>query len=552
MSWYDDRPWMERYDENTRSVGEIPARTALDMFSAAVESAPDGPAIRYLGGTLDYREVDELSDGVAAYLTENGFGKGDRLAIYLQNVPQFLLALLGTWKAGGVVVPLNPMYRDELSHILTDAGVTAIVCSENAWADRVAERASAAGVRIAMTASELDIQTSGDPRVFGGVTRVRAEGVPDLLEVARARAGADVADPGLVPDDVALVSYTSGTSGVPKGATNTHRNLTVNSSILRLYESKPAGSPIFALAPLFHITGMVCQLLTAIDLASPLILAYRFEAGVVLDALERERPVFMVGPSTAYMALMAHPDFSGERFASLEAVMSGGAPLPPAIVERFRELTGKYIRNGYGLTETSAPCVVVPPNLEAPVDPSSGTLAIGLPLPSAVIRIVGEDGHDLGPLEVGEIAVDGPMVVPAYWNKPDATAQSLPGGRLLTGDVGFMDAQGWVYVVDRKKDMINASGFKVWPREVEDVLYRHPAVREAAVVGEPDSYRGETVAAFVSLRPGQTVETDDLVEYCRERMASYKAPRRVEIVDELPKTASGKILRREMRRSTPA
>ncbi|MDV7357487.1 AMP-binding protein [Rhodococcus oxybenzonivorans] len=552
MSWYDDRPWMDRYGERVRRVGDIPARTALDMFESAVVTARDGPAVRYLGGTLGYREVDQLTDGIAAYLLENGFQRGDRVAIYLQNIPQFVLALIGTWKAGGVVVPLNPMYRDELAHILTDAGVTAIVCSESSWADRVGSRASEAGVRIALTSSELDIQTSNDERLFRTVTRARSENVPDLLEVARVRAGATVPDPGLTPEDIALVSYTSGTSGVPKGATNTHRNLTVNSAILRLYEDKPAGAPIFALAPLFHITGMVCQLLTAIDLASPLILVYRFEPGVVLDALERERPIFMVGPSTAYMALMAHPDFSGERFASLEAVMSGGAPLPPAIVERFRELTGKYIRNGYGLTETSAPCVVVPPNLEAPVDPASGTLAIGLPLPSAVVRIIGEDGKDLEPLEVGEIAVDGPMVVPAYWNKPDATAQSLPGGRLLTGDVGFMDAEGWVYVVDRKKDMINASGFKVWPREVEDVLYQHPAVREAAVVGEPDSYRGETVAAFVSLRPGTTVETADLVEYCRERLATYKAPRRVEIVDELPKTASGKILRREMRRRAPA
>ncbi|MEU2006345.1 AMP-binding protein [Rhodococcus sp. NPDC019627] len=552
MSWYDDRPWMDRYEESVRRVGDIPARTALDMFESAVVTAGDAPAVRYLGGTLGYREVDQLTDGIAAYLLENGFQRGDRLAIYLQNIPQFVLALIGTWKAGGVVVPLNPMYRDELAHILTDAGVTAIVCSESAWADRVGSRASEAGVRIALTSSELDIQNSDDERLFRTVTRARSESVHDLLEVARVRAGATVPDPGLTPEDIALVSYTSGTSGVPKGATNTHRNLTVNSAILRLYEDKPAGAPIFALAPLFHITGMVCQLLTAIDLASPLILVYRFEPGVVLDALERERPIFMVGPSTAYMALMAHPDFSGERFASLEAVMSGGAPLPPAIVERFRELTGKYIRNGYGLTETSAPCVVVPPNLEAPVDPASGTLAIGLPLPSAVVRIIGEDGKDLEPLEVGEIAVDGPMVVPAYWNKPDATAQSLPGGRLLTGDVGFMDAEGWVYVVDRKKDMINASGFKVWPREVEDVLYQHPAVREAAVVGEPDSYRGETVAAFVSLRPGTTVEAADLVEYCRERLATYKAPRRVEIVDELPKTASGKILRREMRRRAPA
>ncbi|MGX4712179.1 AMP-binding protein [Rhodococcus sp. DMF-1] len=548
MSWYDDRPWMAQYDPRVAEAGPVPRRTTLEVFADAVATAPDGPAITYLGAALTYREVDELSDGVAAYLFAQGFRKGDRLAVYLQNVPQFVLALFGAWKAGGAVVPLNPMYKDELDHILTDAGVVAVVCGEQAWADRVAERSAGAGVTIALTASELDLQTSNDERLFAGVERRRTPGVPDLLEVAREWAGRPVPDPGLVPDDIALVSYTSGTSGLPKGATNTHANLTVNCVLLRLYDEIPAGSPIFALAPLFHITGMVVQLLTAVDLAGPLVLAYRFDAGVVLDVLKRERPAFMVGPSTAFMALLAHPSFSSDAFESLLTLNSGGAPLPPAIVERFRERTGLYIRNGYGLTETSAPCVVVPSGREAPVDPDSGTLSIGLPLPTAMVRIVDEDGKDLGPGEVGEIAVEGPMVVPAYWNLPEATAQSIPGGRLLTGDVGFMDAQGWVYVVDRKKDMINASGFKVWPREVEDVLYRHPAVREAAVVGVPDSYRGESVAAFVSLRPDQQVDPDELVTWCRERLAAYKAPRSVEILDELPKTTSGKILRREMRR----
>ncbi|MGP3998726.1 AMP-binding protein [Streptomyces sp. 8N706] len=552
MSWFDDRPWTALYNERMATVEPVADRTALELLAHAVSTAPDGPAITYLGGTLTYREVDELTDGVAHYLLERGFRPGDRLALYLQNVPQFVLALFGAWKAGGVVVPLNPMYRDELAHILTDAGVTAMVCDERAWAEHVRERATAAGVTTALTASPLDLQTLDDPRIFAGLTRQRSEGTDDILDVARARAGRLPAPPGRTPDDIALISYTSGTSGLPKGATNTHRNLTVNAVLLRLYDEVPAGSPIFALAPLFHITGMVVQLLTAVDLASPLVLAYRFEAGVVIDALKRERPAFMVGPSTAYMALMAHPDFSADAFGSLRTLNSGGAPLPPAIVERFREQTGRYIRNGYGLTETSAPCVVVPVDREAPVDPDSGTLSIGLPLPTAMVRIVGEDGKDLAPNEVGEIAVEGPMVVPAYWNRPGATAESIPNGRLLTGDVGFMDRQGWVYVVDRKKDMINASGFKVWPREVEDVLYRHPAVREAAVVGVPDPYRGETVAAFVSLRPGRSVEPQELVAYCREHLAPYKAPRTVGIRDELPKTTSGKILRRELRGAVSA
>ncbi|MBT2370186.1 long-chain fatty acid--CoA ligase [Streptomyces sp. ISL-10] len=552
MSWFDDRPWTAQYPERMAEVEPVGHRTTLELLADAVAAAPDSPATTYLGGTLTYREVDELSDGVAHYLLERGFRPGDRLALYLQNIPQFVLALFGAWKAGGAVVPLNPMYRDELAHILTDAGVSAIVCDEQAWSEHVRERATAAGVTTALTASPLDLQTLDDPRVFAGLTRQRSEGADDVLDVARARVGRRPARPGLTPDDIALISYTSGTSGLPKGATNTHRNLTVNAVLLRLYDEIPPGSPIFALAPLFHITGMVVQLLNAVDLASPLVLAYRFEPGVVIDALKRERPAYMVGPSTAYMALMAHPDYSAEAFASLRTLNSGGAPLPPAVVERFQEQTGLYIRNGYGLTETSAPCVVVPVGSEAPVDPDSGTLSIGLPLPTAMVRIVDEDGRDLGPNEVGEIAVEGPMVVPAYWNRPEATAESIPNGRLLTGDVGFMDRQGRVYVVDRKKDMINASGFKVWPREVEDVLYGHPAVREAAVVGVPDPYRGETVAAFVSLRPGGSAEPDELVAYCREHLAAYKAPRTVSIRDELPKTTSGKILRRELRGATSA
>jgi long-chain acyl-CoA synthetase len=547
MSWYDEKPWTSLYDEHTRQAGPAPVVTALDLFRTAVAKSPDEPALTYFDSRLTYREVDALTDGFAHYLARRGLRPGDRLAVFLQNVPQFVIALFGTWKAGGVVVPVNPMYRDELGHLLSDCGATAMLCSEQAWAERVGKECELAGIDICVTTSELDLQTQDDPRVFGSITRQPAADADDLLEVARAHAGQPVADPGLSPQDVALVSYTSGTSGVPKGATNTHGNLAVNAAVLRLYSQLPEGAPIFAMAPLFHITGMVCQILTAVDLAGPLVLAYRFEPGVVLEALRRDRPAYMVGPSTAYMALMAHPEMTRDDFASLHLVYSGGAPLPPAVVERFREMTGHYMRNGYGLTETSAPCVTVPAHLEAPVDPDSGTLSIGIPLPSTVVRIVDDDGNDLDPGEVGEIAVDGPMVVPGYWNMPDATAASLPGGRLLSGDVGFMDAQGWVYVVDRKKDMINASGFKVWPREVEDVLYTHPGVREAAVVGEPDEYRGETVAAYVSLRPGNGVPGEELVDYCKERLAAYKYPRRVEILDELPKTLSGKILRRELR-----
>jgi long-chain acyl-CoA synthetase len=247
------------------------------------------------------------------------------------------------------------------------------------------------------------------------------------------------------------------------------------------------------------------------------------------------------------MALAAHPACTPGHFSSFRMLSSGGAPVPPALVEKFRAAFGPYIRNGYGLTECTAPCASVPPEKEAPVDPVSGTLSVGLPGPDTLVRIVDDNGEDVPFGEHGEITVRGPMVVPGYWRRPKDSAAAIPKGELRTGDIGFMDDSGWLYVVDRKKDMINASGFKVWPREVEDVLYTHPAVREAAVVGVPDEYRGESVKAYVSLRPGAGVDPGELSVYCKERLATYKYPREVEVLPELPKTTSGKILRRELR-----
>jgi long-chain acyl-CoA synthetase len=545
MGWYDTKPWLASYGDE--AIPEVTPTTLPDTFRRTVAAVPDTTAIAYFDARLSYREVDELSDGVARHLLAAGFGRGDRLALVLQNIPQFVLALLGAWKAGGIVVPVNPMYRaGELTHVLTDAGVKAIVCSQRGWHDYIGALVPDSPVEIALTTSELDFQTRDDQRVLGQATRQETPGAADLLEAARSATGEiEPVRPAL--DDIALISYTSGTSGKPKGATNTHGNIGTNAALLAGSAGTAPGVALFALAPLFHITGMVCEVAYAIEVSGTLALAYRFEPGVVLDALLEHRPVYMVGPSTAYMALMAHPAASPAHFESFEALYSGGAALPPAVVAAFRERFGRYIHNGYGLTETTAGCVVVPRGREAPVDPESGTISIGLPVPGTIVRILTDDGAELPPGQAGEIAVEGPMVVPGYWNAPDATAAALPGGRLLTGDIGFMDERGWVYVVDRKKDMINAAGFKVWPREVEDVLYSHPAVREAAVVGVPDEYRGETVKAYVSPAPGQRADPAELVAYCKERLAAYKYPRTVEVLPELPKTASGKILRRELR-----
>ncbi|QHA03762.1 AMP-binding protein [Streptomyces broussonetiae] len=545
-SGYADRPWLALLDDAQRGPIE-PADSLVHALRTAVAEASDRTFLAYFDARLSYRQVDELTDSVAAHLAARGLERGDRVAVLLQNSPHFVLAVLGAWKAGATVVPVNPMYKSaEVGHVLRDGEVTALVCSDRAWESYLRDTAARSPVRIVLTGCELDFQTRNDARVLRFERLPQAPDADDLVTVAR-QGGTAPADRDPRPDDIALISYTSGTSGTPKGATNTHGNIMHNAERQSTGLGLPEAPVYYALAPLFHITGMVCQFGACLNSAGTLALTYRFEPGLVLEAFAEHQPHYTVGPSTAFMALAAHPDATREHFASFVNISSGGAPVPPALVEGFRERFGPYIRVGYGLTECTAPCAAVPPGLEAPVDPVSGTLSVGVPGADAFVRILDEQGAEVPFGEQGEIVVRGPQVVPGYWRRPDATAETFPDGELRTGDIGFMDEQGWLYVVDRKKDMINASGFKVWPREVEDVLYTHPAVREAAVVGVPDGYRGETVKAFVSLRPGAEADPDELAVYCKERLAAYKYPRQVEVLPDLPKTASGKILRRELR-----
>ncbi|MFE9249228.1 class I adenylate-forming enzyme family protein [Streptomyces sp. NPDC007088] len=548
-SIYAARPWTALLNEAQKAPVEPPA-TLVHGFRAHAEAHPGRTALAYFDGRLDYATTDALSDAVAARLAARGTAPGDRVALMLQNTPHFVLALLGAWKAGAVVVPVNPMYTTgEVRHVLADAGAGALICSDRAWEKYLREAVAGTTVHTVFTADEHGFQTRDDPRVLGFPRGRRPADTEDLEEIARTGHPAP-AVPLPAAADTALISYTSGTSGTPKGATNTHGNITYNAERQRTGSGIGEGACYFALAPLFHITGMVCELGACLLNGGTLALTYRFEAGAVLDAFAEHRPAYTVGPATAFMALAARPEATREHFASFRLISSGGAPLPPALVDTFQDRFGPYLHNGYGLTECTAPCASVPPGLRAPVDETSGTLAVGVPGPETVVRIVDEEGRDKPFGEQGEIVVSGPQVVPGYWRRPEATAESFPDGELRTGDIGIMDAEGWLYVVDRKKDMINASGFKVWPREVEDVLYGHPAVREAAVVGVPDSYRGESVKAYVSLREAGAASAEDLVAHCRERLAAYKYPRHIEILPELPKTTSGKILRRELRSRT--
>ena len=547
-TWYDERPWLALYNEGQPDTLAVEHDSALEMFAAAVRRAPDHPAIRYFDGTLTVRELDEQSSALACALQDRGFRPGDRLAIYLQNVPQWVVALLATWKAGGAAVSVNPMNRErELTCLLQDSGAGVLVCHDGLY-DTVARAVVPdTAVRTVLTTSELDYQTRDDPRVFAGVRRQRHEGTEDLLDVVRGAQGRTPPAVSPRPDDVAVLTYTSGTTGVPKGATNTHRNISFTSQAYRDWIGLTPDDVNLGGAPLFHITGLIGALGVSLLTPMTLLLTYRFEPSLVRDIVLEQRPTFTIMAITAFGALMNLPDVDKADFATIRKAFSGGAAIAPAMLAKVRDVLGLQVHQAYGLTETTSPSHFQPLGVTAPVDEVSGALSVGVPVYGTVVRILDDQGQPVPPGEVGEIETDGPQVVPAYWGKPEATAESLPGGRLRTGDVGFMTPEGWFFIVDRKKDMINASGYKVWPREVEDVLYTHPAVREAAVVGVPDEYRGETVKAFVSLQPGASVSPQDVVAFCKQRMAAYKYPRSVELVDELPKTVTGKILRRELR-----
>ncbi|MHA6617590.1 long-chain-fatty-acid--CoA ligase [Pseudonocardia sp. DLS-67] len=545
---YDERPWLARYDAGQPHDLELEHSDALAMFRAAVTRNPNGDAVRYFDGRITLRELDELSDAFAVGLLDSGLAAGDRVALYLQNVPQFVIGLLGTWKAGGIAVPINPMNRQrELELLLTDSGARVLVCLQSLYGDVAAEVVGRTGVQTVVTTSELDHQSKGDPRAFGGSARIDVPGTVDMVELT-ARFRGQVPPPvSFTPEDTACLTYTSGTTGPPKGAMNTHGNVVFNSQAYREWCNLTADDVILGVAPLFHITGLIAGVTSALLLGAPLVLFHRFEPSLAIDVLREERPTFTVGSITVFIALINAPNAERDALASLTKIWSGGAPIPPSTVKAFSAAFGQYIHNIYGLTETTSPSHGVPAGADAPVDEASGALSVGVPIYNTVVRILGDEGEELPPGEIGEIVTSGPQVVSGYWNKPEETARAIPGGALHTGDVGYMDADGWFYIVDRKKDQINAGGYKVWPREVEDVLYEHEAVREAAVVGVPDEYRGETVKAYVSLRPGRTADEAELIAFCRERMAAYKYPRQVEFMDEIPKTVTGKLLRRELR-----
>lgn len=521
----------------------------LNVFEAAVAADPAGPMVAYFDRVLSARDVDEQAEALAVHLQRSGLVTGDRVVLCLQNVPQYLIALIAAWKAGCIVVPANPMLRErELLDLLEDSGAAAIVILDELVAGCASALEDAPSLSTVVTTSALDYQSRNDARVFGAGARVGVGVGDDLARIVERHRGERVDRTVIGPDDPAVITYTSGTTGRPKGAINTHDNVVAGGRMYLDWFRLGPNDAILALAPLFHVTGLSGHIAAALTARVPLVMFYRFSPEVVAEAVEEHTATFTVGAITAFISLANTPGIRPESLASLRVVGSGGAPIAPATAEQVEAALGFYPHNLYGMTETTAPVLAVPVGTTAPVDPASGALAAGVPVHPDSIRVVDDEGRDLGPGEPGELLVRGPSVIPGYWERPEATREAFVGEYLRTGDVGFYDEDGWYYIVDRLKDMIIASGYKVWPRDVEDVLYGHPDVLEVVVVGVPHPYRGESVKAFVTLKPGAAVTAPELIEFARERMAAYKYPREVEIVSEIPRTATGKLLRRAMRR----
>ncbi|MGD0563454.1 MAG: AMP-binding protein [Roseiarcus sp.] len=539
------RPWMKFYKDNDALIDSGPA-TALDLFRAVRKQSL---AILYFDGVVDYAALDRLSDSLAAGWAARGVTRGDRVAIVLQNTPQFVIAALAAWKLAAIPVSLNPMYRAaELKRLFADCTPRAAVCHDDQWDTLTEAAAGIIGRDLLAWTSGREFQTRCDARVMPPSATAPAS---NDLRVILAAPSKSAPAAQVSADEVALLLYTSGTTGVPKGAMLTHRNLVHNASICASLLGLGPRSRIFGVAPLFHVTGFEVQMVSAFAAQSAIILTYRFQPAVVLEAFLEHRPTFIIGAITAFIALINQPEATPAHFASFDRLYSGGAPIAPAVINAFAQRFGRAIRSSYGMTELTAPCHLAPAEGPIPVDPNSGALSIGIPTPGTDAIVVDDAKKPLGPGKHGELVIRGPQVMAGYWRKRSETDEVLKGGWMHTGDVGFYDEAGWFYLVDRKKDMISASGFKVWPREVEDVLYAYPGVREAAVVGAPDDYRGETVIAYVSAEAGARLDIERIARYCRERLAAYKCPKQITVLGDLPKTATGKIMRNVLKVSPP-
>ena len=536
------RPWLRHYPAGLGASLEYPNIPLYRLLQDSARRFPDRTAIvAYDGETgretasKTYCALDDESSRLAAALADLGVLKGDRVAYSLQNSPFLVVSFYGILKAGAVPVPCNPMYQaDELSHQLEDCGASTIICDTQSLpvVGQVREQTGLQRVVVSDVAEAPESAYSLNDLV------AQHEPLAHLTDIEPA-------------DDLALLPYTGGTTGVPKGAMLTHAGMVANAiQFSRWFDYQPGEEVFIAALPLSHIGGIAGVMSVPVAMGGTIILFRRFHPQGVLQAIESYRATRFLGVPTMYinlLGLLGQPDSSRYDLSSLGPSRTSAAPLPEVVKEAFDKVVGREVLiEGYGLTETSPLTHVNPPQ-------RARLGSIGVPLPDTDARVVDPDDRtkELAVGEVGELALRGPQVMRGYWKRPDATAEVMLDGWFHTGDLARMDDDGYFYIVDRIKDVINAAGFKVWPREVEEVLYRHPLVHMAAVAGTADPYRGETVKATIVLKddtpqPEETIR-DSLISHCRSQLAAYKVPRIIEFRDSLPVSSAGKVLRRELR-----
>ncbi len=547
------RPWLKFYDADVAAELVIPPLTIPDMLKNAAAEYPLQTACVFMGARMNYGQLKQQVDKLAAALHALGIGPGDRVAIVLPNCPQAIIAYYATLSLGAVTVMTNPLYVErELEYQWGDARVEVVIGLDLFWPriETVREKLAIKHVILSGIQDYMPLTR----RLLAPIELRRqgkwvAVNYSDTVHSFKKLIDGQRNLPPTVnlnPEDLACLQYTGGTTGLPKGAMLSHRNLIASLSQIRaflLYEHQQAEDIALAIMPFFHVYGLNGLLNMAVHLASTLVLIPQPEIKPIVDAIVAERPTFFTGVPALFVALNNYRSIDQVDLTSIKAVFSGAAPLPVDVMEQFEARTGARIAEAYGMTEASS---------VTHVNPLKGQRkfgSIGVPIIGTDAKIVDVEDptKELGIGEDGELMVKGPQVMQGYWNAPEETANAMIDGWLRTGDIARMDEEGYFYIVDRKKDMILTAGYNVYPREVEEVLYRHPKVLEAAVIGVPDGMRGEKIAAYLTLKPGETATTAEIRKFCRERLAPYKQPRQIVFRDNLPKSLAGKVLRRQLR-----
>lgn len=547
-----DRPWYKHYPEDIPRTIEYDKKPLYQFLQETAERVPDKKALNFMGKEMTFREILTEAKKLANYLQKLGLKKGDRVASMLPNTPQAVVTYYGTLMAGGIVVQVNPLYTErELAYQMKDSGAKFIVCLDILLprVSKVKEETDLEHIIVTRIADYLPfpknlIYPFIQKREYNIVVKVEETDDTHVWKNVIANSPAEYQEVEIDPEeDLALLQYTGGTTGLPKGVMLTHYNLVANVQMAKAWISKAERDKevVLGVLPFFHVYGMTTVMNLSIMYGAKMILLPRFDAGQVLKTIQKHKPTLFPGAPTIYIGLLNHPDFEKYDLSSIKACISGSASLPLEVQEQFEKRTNGKIVEGYGLTESS------PVTHANPIWGRRVNGSIGIPWPDTDAKIVKNGTLEEVPVgEIGEIAVKGPQVMKGYWNNPEATEEVLKDGWLLTGDMGKMDEDGYFYVVDRKKEVIIAGGFNIYPREIEEVLFEHPDIVEAAVIGVPDDYRGETVKAVIVPKPGAKLDEKQLDEYCRKHLAAFKVPRIYEFREELPKSVIGKVLKRQL------